>query len=294
MKTNKFLLTQLIVVLALLCFSKVNFAQDTLVKKSNKGIIVCKVIEIGLDEIKYKDWNNLNGPDIVISKNDLIRIKFQNGTKMIIAPDELSLELDSNVVARKNDIKFHFFAPLANYLCLGYETVLKHRTDLEINLGVIGVGNHSNYTTDERIYGGFLQVGSKFYLGEDFYVRGQRRVHPLKGKYFKVELSFVDYTRSEPYSYYNYINSTTSSGTDKINVTAAAINLIYGRQYLLGDRFTFEYFIGAGFGVQSAKDNSNSSLHDFRDYYNCYGYEYLGSSVPLTLTGGITLGYIFK
>jgi hypothetical protein len=292
MKNLKFTLAQLLVVIAILCFSKVNFAQDTLVRKSNNGIIVCKVVEIGLSEIKYKDWNNLNGPDIVISKSDLIRIKFQNGTKMIIAPDDLSLELDSNVVARTNDIKFHFFAPLANYLCFGYETTLRHRTDLEVNLGIIGVGNHSGYSTGENIYGGFLQVGSKFYLGEDFYVHGQKRVHPLKGKYFKVELSFVTYTHSQPYSSYNYYNSTTTSGTDKINVTAAAINLIYGRQYLLGDRFTFEYFIGAGFGGQSAKDNTNQ--HDLADYYNCYAYEYLSSSIPLTITGGITLGYIFK
>jgi hypothetical protein len=293
MKTIRFFLTQLAVVIILLCFSKVNFAQDTLVRKSNKGIIVCKVIEIGLDEIKYKDWNNQNGPDIVISKNDLIRIKFQNGTKMLIAPDDLSLELDSNVVARTNDIKFHFFAPLANYLCFGYETALKHRTNLEVNLGIIGVGAHSNYTTDERIYGGFLQVGSKFYLGEDFYVRGQKRVHPLKGKYFKIELTYVNYTRQYNGQIYNY-NAAPTPVIVKTNINAAAINLIYGRQYLLGERFTFEYYVGAGFGVQSAKDNSTSNLNDFKDYYNCYGYEYFGSSVPLTITGGITLGYIFK
>jgi hypothetical protein len=292
MKNLKFTLLQLLVVIALLCFSKVNFAQDTLVRKSNSGIIVCKVVEIGLSEIKYKDWNNLNGPDIVISKSDLIRIKFQNGTKMLIAPDDLSLELDSNIVARTNDIKFHFFAPLANYLCFGYETVLKHRTNLEVNLGLIGVGYHPAYLTDEKIYGGFLQVGSKFYLGEDFYVRGQRRVHPLKGKYFKVELTYVNYTRQFNTQIYNPTTGTASPVIEKTIINAGAINLIYGRQYLLGDRFTFEYYVGAGFGVQSAKDNSNQ--HDVGDYYNSYAYQYFSSSFPLSVTGGITLGYIFK
>jgi hypothetical protein len=290
MKNFKISLTHFVAIIALLCFSKANFAQDTLVKKNNNGIIVCKVVEIGLADIKYKNWDNLNGPDIVISKSDLIKIKFENGTKMLIAPDDLSLELDSNVVARTNDIKFHFFAPLANYLCFGYETVLKHRTNLEVNLGIIGVGYHPAYLVDEKIYGGFLQLGSKFYLGEDFYTRGMRRVHPLKGKYFKVELSFVTYSVSEPYNYNIYNNPTPITGTNKTNITAAAINLIYGRQYLLGDRFTFEYFIGAGIGVQNSKSNQNDILEET----NCYAYQYISSSFPLSLTGGITLGYIFK
>jgi hypothetical protein len=286
MKKFKSPLTKLVIILCLLCFSKVNFAQDTLVKKNNKGIIVCKVKEIGLDEIKYKDWNNLDGPDFVISKSDLTEIKFQNGTKMIIAPDELSLEMDQKVIERKKDIKFNFFSPLWNHLGFGFETVLKPRTDIEAKLGIIGIGNHSQYSDGERVAGGYLQVGGKFYLGEDFYSRGQRRVHPLKGKYFKLELSFVSYNSNT----YVYNSVTSFSSLKKINVYAGAINIIYGKQYLLGDRFTFEYYFGAGFGVR----DDDSANGDIFDYTNCYAFQYFNESFPMTVTSGVTLGYIFK
>ena len=287
MKKFKFNSAIVVIILSLLCISKVNFAQDTLVKKKNE-IIVCKVVEIGLSDIKYKDWNNLTGPDIVISKSDLLSIKFQNGTKMIIAADDLSLELDQKVVERTNDIKFAFFSPLNNHLCFGYESVLKGKTNFEVKLGVIGIGAHLSYTTGEKKSGGYLQAATKFYLGEDFYVHGQRRVHPLKGKYFKIELSLVGF--NDQYTSYNYAYYTSTTSIQKATVYAGAINLIYGRQYLLGDRFTFEYYFGAGLGVQ----DSNSSKNDLIDYTNCYAYSYFSKTFPLTLTGGITLGYIFK
>ncbi len=289
MKRNKFPLATVVIILSLLCFSKANFAQDTLVKKGN-GIIICKVIEIGLTEIKYKDWNNLNGPDIVISKSDLINIKFQNGAKMIIAPDDLSLELDPRVVERINNIKFAFFAPLFNHLCFGYETVLKPRTNIEAKIGIVGVGYHPGYSDVEKIFGGYLQTALKFYLGEDFYTRGLKRTHQLKGKYFKCELSLVTYNdEHKSYTYSGYTPSTYV--IKKTTVYSGALNIIYGRQYILGDRFSFEYYIGAGIGV---RDNNNSSQNDLFDYTNCYAYDYFSRSFPLTLTGGVTLGYIFK
>ena len=38
------------------------FSQDVIVKK-NGSTILCKVIEIGVSEIKYKKWDNLDGPN---------------------------------------------------------------------------------------------------------------------------------------------------------------------------------------------------------------------------------------
>ncbi|MCB8994069.1 MAG: DUF4190 domain-containing protein [Bacteroidales bacterium] len=44
-----------------------------------------KIIEIGLDVIKYKKCENLEGPVISIRKSDVLMIKYSNGTKDIIA-----------------------------------------------------------------------------------------------------------------------------------------------------------------------------------------------------------------
>ncbi|MFO7368652.1 MAG: DUF4190 domain-containing protein [Bacteroidales bacterium] len=53
---------------------------DTVVFKAG-NILVAKVIEIGLNEIKYRECENLAGPLISILKSDVFVIKYPNGTR---------------------------------------------------------------------------------------------------------------------------------------------------------------------------------------------------------------------
>ena len=55
-------------------------AQDVIVKKDGSTIL-SKVIEIGTAEIKYKKWNNQNGPNYTISKSEVQAINYENGDK---------------------------------------------------------------------------------------------------------------------------------------------------------------------------------------------------------------------
>lgn len=55
-------------------------AQDVIVKKDGSTIL-SKVIEIGTAEIKYKKWNNQNGPNYTIAKSDVQAINYENGEK---------------------------------------------------------------------------------------------------------------------------------------------------------------------------------------------------------------------
>lgn len=71
---------------------------------SNGDEIVAKVTEIGLDVIKYKDCDNINGPAIVISKNDVFMIKYPNGTKTVITKVS-SYEQQSDINSQKNQYK---------------------------------------------------------------------------------------------------------------------------------------------------------------------------------------------
>lgn len=59
------------------------FAQDVIVLK-NGNEIKAKVIEITPTEIKYKKFDNLQGPTVVIVKSDVFMIKYENGTKDVI------------------------------------------------------------------------------------------------------------------------------------------------------------------------------------------------------------------
>lgn len=68
---------QLLVFLFILCSTTV-FAQDVIVKKDGKSVLV-KVLEVGQDKVKYKKHSNLNGPTYSISTSELLSINYENG-----------------------------------------------------------------------------------------------------------------------------------------------------------------------------------------------------------------------
>ncbi len=70
---------QLLVFLFLLCAMSVS-AQDVIVKKDGSTIL-SKVLEVGQEEIKYKKFDNLDGPTYTIQKSELQTINYQNGAK---------------------------------------------------------------------------------------------------------------------------------------------------------------------------------------------------------------------
>lgn len=53
-------------------------AEDIIVKRSGE-IIKGNVLEIGLDEIKYKKSSNPSGPTYILSKSDIFSINYENG-----------------------------------------------------------------------------------------------------------------------------------------------------------------------------------------------------------------------
>jgi flagellar biosynthesis GTPase FlhF len=70
---------------------------DEIIERDGE-IISAKVIEIGVDEIKYKKCENADGPTYYISKDDVFMIKYANGSKDIF--EEKSEILNTSL---KND-----------------------------------------------------------------------------------------------------------------------------------------------------------------------------------------------
>ena len=58
------------------------FSQDTIKLKSNEDIS-SKVLEVTTSEIKYKRFDNPNGPTYTIPKSEVFQIFYENGTKDI-------------------------------------------------------------------------------------------------------------------------------------------------------------------------------------------------------------------
>ena len=68
--------------IAILC-SILASGQD-IITKLDGSELQSKILEVGIDEIRYKDHSNLDGPVYVIRKAEVFMIKYQNGTKEVI------------------------------------------------------------------------------------------------------------------------------------------------------------------------------------------------------------------
>jgi hypothetical protein len=72
------------------------FCQDLITKKNGEDI-KAKVTEVTASEVKYKRFDNLNGPVYSISKSDVLLIKYENGTNEVMNPSVVKPEVKENV-----------------------------------------------------------------------------------------------------------------------------------------------------------------------------------------------------
>jgi hypothetical protein len=261
--------------------------QDTLQLVKNSKILLVKVTEIGLDEVKYRMWNMEESPVVVVDKHDIKRIVLSNGTVMNFYPDQLSLAPSERLLNKNNAIKFHFFSPLYNSLALAYETASRKGYNVEFKIGFIGVGISENWSNASGLY---LKAGPKFWPGKDYYMRGEKRSHPLRGSYIKPEISF---------SHFKEDITDGFSVKQRVTYDNFALNIVFGKQYILADVITLDWYIGAGYGFQKSnfKENPNNSgqYYDFNPGFepNAFSHIFLGETFPMTLTSGLTIGMLF-
>ncbi len=249
-------------------------AQDTIYCK-NKTRFPSKVEEIGLTEIKYKHFNNQQGPLIVIRKAEVTKIRFENGLVTELNPDKYSAHQEAAIIDKTQCIKTEILSPITGDVVMGYERMLKVGTNLELKMGLIGFGLGR---LAELARGSFVKGGVKFLAGQDFVVEGLRYAHPLKGKYIKPEFilsTFRDYDNLDE------------------RTTAMALNMVFGKQYILGNILTLDIYTGLGFGWVHTKDRNSYYYDGFvaEPYY--YSHLYFGRDFPLAISGGMTLGLIF-
>src|SRR5258705_9359652 len=104
---------------ALLLFAFIfSSAQDKIYRKNGK-IVEAKIIEIGTDEIKYKELNNPDGPVYVLETDRISKIVYENGkverfTVDIKDPEKYMGQL-------KKAIKIDFLGPLLGYSQISFE-----------------------------------------------------------------------------------------------------------------------------------------------------------------------------
>lgn len=93
-----------IVMSKILCFLLVMFstcllAQDIIVKINGEELS-SKIIEIGVSDIKYKRFENLDGSTYIITKAEVFMIKYDNGTKDVFRKEVV---VEKKVERKEND-----------------------------------------------------------------------------------------------------------------------------------------------------------------------------------------------
>lgn len=258
-----------------LLFAQPKFA-DKLIRRDST-IINCEVREIGDDEIKYSQEGLRSDILIGIDKNKVARIIFADGRVMKMV-DSMSNSEDYRL-QRKNALKVNAFLPVSGAFEIGYERSLKPGRSFESSVGIIYGGNDPEVNMDAS--GIFIKAGYKFIKDPDFYLKGMRYAHILKGSYIKPELALstfsYDKTKFDPSNLLTSIPEKPSG-----SVTKLAVLLNVGKQVVYSNRLVFDWFIGAGYvlggGVESLR------------YFAFTGTG--GSS--FTMSGGVRVGLLFK
>ncbi len=265
MKRNYYLL----LIFSLFSFS--GFTQDQIIK-TTKDTINCQIKEIGDDEVKYtqKDFKN----DVIfgIDKNKISRILFSDGKELKIQDSMYGASQYEK--QRKNALKVGFLSPLFGATSFSFEHSLKPGSSIEASLGIIGLGDDLG---GNNASGLFLKFGYKFIKSPDFYTKGTRFSHILRGAYVRPEISFSNYRINSNLQY-------TSSTGPKETITMLACMINFGKQWVYQDRFLIDWFFGMGYATGN-HPNKNGTWH----------YAFLGgfSEFPIAITTGIRIGVLF-
>jgi hypothetical protein len=269
---------KLSIILAILALfvSQSIIAQDIILKKDST-LVKCKIKEIGLDEVKYTLLEYSSDVIMVIDKDDILKVIFENGKEMTF--QKAMTNPENYKGNKKNALKVGFLGPLTGSTSFSYERSLKPGRSIEGTIGIIGMGVDNS---GQNPGGVFLKFGYKFNKDPDFYLRGMRYAHILKGGYIKPELGFAAFGIDQ--WNYDYTSSYYQEYESRETVISTVIQIVMGKQWIFDNAFLVDLYGGVGFGFTT--NNSNGGFH--------YGYVVADESFPIAASVGLKIGFLFK
>ncbi len=279
----------------LVLFSMVIQAQDYIHKK-NREILKVKLIEIGTDEIRFKDFDNPDGPMFSIEKEKVSKVEMENGDEITIKNVNSFDDPDYYTDQNKNNIKWSFSGLMFNHLTFIYERSLTPSTSFEGGISLVGVGyapsgeNLGEYNLRNPSGVGF-RAGYKLKRSPDVYLSKMRYGHILKGAYFKPEIILSVYSEDVP----TFAKPPSQTGYDiaRKNATSGALMMNLGKQWIFSDQFSLDIYFGIGYGFSNS-ENYKFEDDNYRDTPASLMYGFLlVPEIPLAFSGGFNIGYVF-
>jgi len=267
----RLILTAFILFLSTVLFAQIKFG-DQIIQRDGK-IIVCEVREIGDDEIKYILEGFRSDLIFGVDKNKVESIVFSDGRELKFTDSMFGK--DNYAQQRKNALKFHFFSPLSGATAFSYERSLKPGSSIEAGLGIIGLDMDDVSNGSSGLY---ANIGYKFIKDPDFYLKGMRYAHVLKGSYFKPELAFSTYSYTRQ-MYGNY--PMVIQNNERVMMGAFILNI--GKQWVFANRILVDWYVGAGYGF--GKNDESHSRH--------FAFTGATDSTPLVVNSSFRVGFLY-
>ena len=136
-------------ILGIICFAlfvasvfSVN-AQDIIALR-NGDEIRAKVEEVGVAEIRYKQFDNIEGPTRIVPKRDVFTITYENGTREVITP--LTANTTASASANTREKPTNILLQKGNFSAGGHLATIG-----DSNLPSIGVGAMFRYNATDPI-----------------------------------------------------------------------------------------------------------------------------------------------
>ncbi|MEP7371756.1 MAG: hypothetical protein ABI675_00110 [Chitinophagaceae bacterium] len=275
------------------------FAQDKIYRQNGK-VIEAKIIEVGSGEIKYKEFNNPNGPIYVLESDRIKKIVYENGKEEKFIDNLKDPERYAGQL--KNAIKINFFSPLYGYTEFGFERSTGVGKGFEFSVGFIGLGKserldwyYNQLGSTKRNQGGaFISGGYKFGKLPNFVLFGKTKMsHIMQGTYAKPILYIGHYKE-------NLIEDKGNSNYEvgKQQVTFGALQIEIGKQWVFGDKVVLDFYYGLGYGIDNKKDSFQGYNTGYDYYENTSAFNYanarVGKSPGLSASFGLKLGLLIK
>lgn len=266
------------VLIVLISITNVCKAQDLIYKKDNK-VLKTVIIEIGSDEIRYKEFSNQNVNVLSIKKSDVVKIRTASG-KEILLEQGSSYSLDN-----KHAFKVDLISWSTTKLTFAFEKSLKPGKSREYQIGFIGIG--AKLKDVETVGGLFFRYGIKFIRSPEKYIKEGNEAHLLKGSYIRPEITFgiFDERGKNIEEWYNPNTKTHYTITNKYHRSVAygAIMLNVGKQWVMDDDYLIDFFWGMGLGMASKDDTEMKGIN----------YSMVGSN-PIYFQLGLKVGMLYK
>lgn len=287
--------TRILLIIASIIPAYLTFAQDT-IRYVNGNIMIGQVEEIQRDMVRFRTASAGNSVVISAEKKDLQWVHLAGGQQFKFGTEAVNDSLSKRFLKRLNIVSFDLFAPALDHVTLGYERMLNPGTSLVFKVGKIGVWNTGGDGQALVNQGVLFKLGTRLMLPKSLpHNAGLHGRHPLVGWYLRPEVMFSYWVNTEFQDLYSHIGYPYMEQRNvRKFLSSAAVNLVFGGQFFIGDRVCVDIYTGMGYGLSWRNGVVQSDVRNYSDRANySFSHAFFTSGSPLCVSGGALLGYAF-